>query len=93
MALRVIPKPDGFGLRDRRSSKSSDASKWTADDALYDAHSQIAADGLPIAAMFVCWTVVNPDGSKREKFRAAGDADGIISCVERAKGSYMRWDR
>ncbi len=42
--LRLIPKPEGFELRDKRSSKHSSAAEWTPQDALYDASQGMNAD-------------------------------------------------
>lgn len=39
--LRLVPKPEGYELRDKRSEKRNSAADWTPADALYDASQRI----------------------------------------------------
>lgn len=73
--LRILPRPEGFELRDKRSSKHCNAADWTPQDALYDA-SQVMGDDAQAA--LILWR----DKAGVMKFRAAGPQDSSVAlCV------------
>lgn len=73
----MIQEPEGFALRDRRSTKTSSAKDWLPADALYSASRDVGAN---TTALFVAWK--NADGTGG--FRAAGTVEQIDSLLLRA---------
>lgn len=71
--LRLVPKPDGYELRDKRSTKEDDPSVWTPADALYDASERIR--GKDVSQLVVYWWERKPDG--REVMMWANATTGI----------------
>jgi len=51
--LRLVEKPQGYELRDRRSNKTEDPSQWTPADAVYDASERIR--GKEVTQLVVYW--------------------------------------
>ena len=67
--LRIIPKPEGFELRDRRSEKANDATAWLPEDALYDAQEAMRGKMKPASAMLVAWFYLDDEGKEKLTFR------------------------
>lgn len=61
MDRRLVDKPEGFDLREKRAGKAKDGSLWTPEDALFDAAEQIK--GKAVKQLLVCW-VVEEEGGK-----------------------------
>lgn len=78
----MIDKPEGFDLRDRRSTKTSSAADWRPADALYSAWREIETTkpGEEPTCLFVAWK--GADG--RAYWRAAGGLEQIDSLLLRA---------
>lgn len=73
--LRVVPKPEGFELRDKRSDKSKDARDWTPADALYDASQR--TEGKNVTDLVVYWWERDPKtGNSTLKFANATTSKG-----------------
>lgn len=73
----MMDMPEGFDLRDRRSTKTSSAADWQARDALYSASQSMPVDAT---CAFVCWKAA--DG--KACWRAAGTAEQLDSLLLRA---------
>lgn len=69
MALKIVPEPQGFKLRDKRSDKSGSAQDWLPEDALHDASREIAKNGVD-GPLVVMWYTNNPNGKPIARFRA-----------------------
>ncbi len=67
--MRIVPKPEGFELRDRRSEKTNDATAWLPEDALYDAQQAMDGKMKPTTAMIVAWFYRDDEGIERLTFR------------------------
>lgn len=55
MPLKLVPKPEGFELAEKRAN-ASDASRWLPEDALYAAWEEIS-ETEPVKAFCVAWYV------------------------------------
>lgn len=56
--MHLVPKPEGFDIRDKRAEKSGKADEWTPQDAVYEASQRIEN-----ATQLVClWWEKQPDG-------------------------------
>lgn len=71
--MKLIDKPEGFELRDRRSDKSNLGSEWTVQDALYDASQEMAKQDTTDA--IVVWRERVAEGKYLTHFRFAGQSD------------------
>lgn len=89
--LRLLPKPEGFDLRDKRSDKSNCAMDWTPADALYDA--QKFMDGQKVAAVAVFWFSRSQDNALIPHMRFAGPTDLRLKLLITELGREMGWDR
>lgn len=87
--MKLVPKPEGFELRDKRSEKKSDAALWVPQDAMFDASKEQAAQD--VEALFICWREKMPDGNTRTHFRFAGDRGKGESLMLTAIGRFMGW--
>lgn len=61
--MKPVPKPEGFEMRDKRSTKSNKASDWTPSDALYSASTRIA--GKRVDDLVVYWWEVDEGSGDR----------------------------
>jgi hypothetical protein len=66
--LKVLPKPEGFDLREKRAEKSESARDWLPEDALYDAATHIAEKGVA-GALVICWYELSESGLPIAKYR------------------------
>lgn len=39
--MKIVPRPEGYDLRSKRSDRNGDGALWKPTDALYDAYEQI----------------------------------------------------
>jgi hypothetical protein len=62
MALRPVPKPDGFDMRAARASRGT-AADWLPDDALFHA-SEAMKDDPPVVAMLITWYSRDPSSGR-----------------------------
>lgn len=89
--MKLISKPEGFDLRDRRSDKTGKGSDWTVADAVYSAHKDITATKSD--AVMVVWRQLNDDGSTTVRFSFSGPPDAGAALLLNAVGRYMSWQR
>lgn len=87
--MKLIPKPDGFDLRDRRSTKSASCEQWEPRDALYDAST--AMNGKEVDCAIVIWRERQKDGNATICSRRCGNADAVARVVMEEVGRYMGW--
>lgn len=84
MELKVIPKPVGFDVSEKRADKAADASKWLPADALYSAFEElIKAKG--VKALIVAWYEVDPKTGNivmRSRLFNETQNDGRALCAE-----------
>jgi hypothetical protein len=93
MNLKLIPKPEGFELRDRRSSKQGDASVWRPTDALYDAQQAMVNAPEPVTAVVVVWREQGEDGRWRPRSRISGEQGSAPQLMLAALGDIMGWTK
>lgn len=65
----MVPKPEGFDLRNSRANKAHDGSKWLPEDALYDAYDAMAKASVT-TAMIVAWWEKAEDGTVHLNYRS-----------------------
>lgn len=87
--MKLIPKPEGFELRDRRSDKSGKAADWQVGDALYDAQQEINKADCP--AVMILWTKVEADGTTSTNYRYAGSPGNGERLFLNGLGKFMGW--
>lgn len=93
MALKIVPEPEGFKLRDKRSDKSGSAQDWLPEDALHDASLEIAKHGVD-GALVVMWYTNNPNGKPIATFRAFhSDSRFARSLLDEARQIFHEADR
>ncbi len=88
--LKLVPKPEGFELRDRRSSKTNAGSDWTPRDALYSA-SQDMTDAAD--AVTVIWREKLSDGRYVHHRSNAGPNGSTMDLTITALGTEMGWSK
>lgn len=81
--MKIVPKPEGFELREARADKLNDGRKWEPMDAVFDAYRQLENEPAS-AALLIAWYVRNPNGTLEVKFRVAYEHDrqGIALAVD-----------
>lgn len=74
--LKLVPKPEGFALNNRRSDIAHDASKWLPEDAIYSAQEAVVKGGVT-KAMLVAWYAPHPDkpGCLKLMYRLYNESD------------------
>lgn len=88
--LKLIPKPEGYELRDKRSDKANDGALWTPRDALFDASQRM---GEKTESMLCIWCEKNADGSLRYKQAYAGTAGARLDLLVTLLGISQGWVR
>lgn len=87
--MKLIPKPEGFELRDKRSDKTADASKWNTADALFDASNEMSKQDTD--GVIVCWREQYKDGTSKIHYRCAGAEGTGIKLLISVLGRLMGW--
>ncbi len=77
--MKLVPKPQGFEFRDKRSTKSGNGSDWTPADALYDASQR--TEGKEVTQMVVYWWEMDEKGREVLRFSQ--------STTSRAEHAYL----
>ena len=72
--MSSVEKPDGFDLRDRRSSRDRDARLWAPRDALYDASLVMPEDAK-------CAVVIWMDATETVRAKYAGEHSHVITAL------------
>jgi hypothetical protein len=92
--MKLISKPEGFDLRDKRSDKSNKGADWTVQDALFDASKTIAEAKAHCSGALVLWREVDAQGNGSTHYRYAGDFEmNAPALIVSGMGSVMGWDR
>lgn len=90
--LRLVPKPDGFELRERRSGRDRDGSQWQPQDALYDASRKIEEATGRVTSVVVIWREeFEDDNSQVTNYRSAGPHGHPQLSVMNVLGRMMGW--
>lgn len=89
--LKLVPKPEGFELRDKRSDKTGRGSDWLPQDALYDASQQMDKENC--IAVVIMWMEQKEDGSRRIYRRFAGAPEDKLRMLMNGVGIEMGWDQ
>lgn len=89
--MKLIPKPEGFELRDKRSDKSGSGADWQVGDALYDAQQEISK--TECTAVMILWTKLEADGSTSTGYRYAGKPGSGERLLLNGLGKFMGWQR
>lgn len=71
--MKIVDKPEGFDLRDKRSDKSNKGAEWTPQDALFDASKTIATQDC--SDIIVVWREKKENNLYQTHFRFAGAED------------------
>jgi hypothetical protein len=89
--LKLVPQPEGYELRDKRSDKTNKASDWEVQDALYDASQQCMR--VDVKALLVLYFEVDAEGNKYVRRHYAGPADQGLELMIAGLGSEMGWNK
>ena len=93
--LKLVPKPEGFELRDKRSSKSNNVDDWLPTDALYDAQyemTHIEDPKMKVVSTAVIWFVETEEGALILRTRFASNSPHLLlRLVVAALGKIMGW--
>jgi hypothetical protein len=89
MTMKLVPKPEGYELRDKRSTKAGDCELWEPRDALYCAHEEMV--GKQIDCVNVIWRERDGNGKTVIRQRRAGSNDAITSMMVNSLGDWMGW--
>lgn len=87
--MKLIPKPEGFELRDKRADKSGDGADWQVGDAVYDAQQEI--NKVDCNAVLVIWQKVEADGTTSTNYRYAGKPGAGERLFINGLGKFMGW--
>lgn len=89
--LRLLPKPEGFDLRDKRSDKTGCAADWTPADALWDAQQHM--NDVEVAGVVVVWFGKTQDGALVPHMRFAGEKNLKLRLLTTGLGLEMGWSK
>lgn len=67
MSLKLVPKPDGYELREKRANKKENCELWLPEDALHSASKRMAAEP-PVLAAVVAWYCRDEKGCLRVRY-------------------------
>lgn len=87
--MKLVPKPEGFELRDKRSTKEGDGSLWNVQDALHDASQEMAKYG--VMDVLICWREIHSDDTATTHYRHAGPTGTAPSLIMQVLGRMMGW--
>ena len=74
MALKVLPKPQGYDLRNIRAMRENNASIWLPEDAVFDASCAMKTEP-PAVACVVAWYTRLENGNLALKYRCFQEHD------------------
>lgn len=93
--LKLVPKPEGFELRSKRSDKSNAVADWEPIDALYDAQQAMLSledPKMKVVSSAVIWFVETEEGALILRTRFASTSPHlIVRLVVAALGRVMGW--
>lgn len=87
--MKLIPKPEGFDLRDRRSAKSCSGSDWQPADALYSAQQRILS--AKADTVMIIWREIDEQGEPCTCFSFSGQPVDGPALFLNAIGKFMGW--
>lgn len=88
--MRMVEKPEGYDLRDKRAEKSGQGVDWNPQDALYDASQRIQK--MDVEALIVVWRERLPNGETGTRFDFSGNRDAAATLLLRALGYHLGWN-
>lgn len=91
VSLRLVSKPEGFELRDKRSDKSRSCSDWKVQDALYDASQEISKADVECDAVVVIFRKRLPNSNTLTCTRVAGPQDAAAELLLHGMAKIMGW--
>lgn len=91
VTLRLVPQPEGFELRDKRSTKSKSCSDWEVQDALYSASQEIAKPDVECDSVVVIFRKRFPNGATLVCTRIAGPQDAPAELLLGGMAKIMGW--
>lgn len=89
--LRLVPKPEGFELRDKRSDKTGMGKDWQPQDALYDVSQEIAKPDADCDAVLVIYRKRFENGSVLTCTRFSGPQDSVGALLLNGMAKVMGW--
>lgn len=89
--LKLVPKPEGFELRDKRSDKSCRADQWTIQDALYDVSREVAKPDSNCDAVLIIFRKRSSEGAPITCFRYSGKEGQAASLLLNGMAKLMDW--
>lgn len=89
--LKLVPKPEGFELRDKRSDKSNLGKDWGVQDALYDVSREVAKHDSNCDAVLIIFRKRSASGAPITCFRFAGDDGHAASLLLNGMARIMDW--
>lgn len=76
MTLKMVPKPEGYDMREKRATKAESGKQWLPDDALYQAFERInKGDAKPVGAIAIVWYEKLDNGSLCVKYSISNEYD------------------
>lgn len=89
--LKLVPKPEGFELRDRRSNKTGMGCDWEPQDALYDVSKEIAKPDVDCDAVMVIFRKRLPSGGTLTCVRFSGASCDGPDLLLNGMAKFMGW--
>lgn len=89
--LKLVPKPEGFELRDKRSDKSGMGCDWEVQDALYATSQEVAKPDSNVDAVLIIYRKRFAHGGTLTCTRFAGPADSCASMLLNGMAKLMGW--
>ena len=75
MTLEIVPKPEGYELRERRAEKKGSGMEWKPLDALYSASQHMHGEYPPTVACAVVWYTRTTEGKLTLKWDIAYETE------------------
>lgn len=89
--LKLVPKPEGFELRDRRSDKSGLGRDWEPQDALYDVYMEISKPDVDCDAVLVIYRKRMESGDTLTCTRFSGQRSDVAELLLNGMAKIMGW--
>lgn len=90
--LKLVPKPSGFELRDKRSDKTNSSADWGVQDALYSVSQEIAKSEAEYDTIIIMYRKSTPEGYVTRK-RVAGKSEAVGDLLLNGIAKVMGWQR
>lgn len=89
--LKLVPKPEGFELRDKRSDKSGQGCDWEVQDALYNVSQEIAKADVNCDAVLIIYRKQFENGSRLTCTRFSGKTDAAADLLLNGMAKMLGW--